>query len=114
MSGSAAPRSGSPLAAMLLTGTANLLTAGVCMFIALLGGNGVAPSRGGWLLGGTALALLAGWVAGLATARRLAHLGQARGLPAMASVAVASGVTVAAYAVLGMLTTFVLLLLAGA
>ena len=98
---------GTPLAAMLLTGAANLLPAATCMFMALMGGNGVA-------LGGTALALLAGWVAGLATARRLAHWGQARGWPAMASVAVASGVTVAAYAVLGMLTTFVLLLLAGA
>ena len=39
---------GTPLAAMLLTGAANLLPAATCMFMALMGGNGVA-------LGGTAL-----------------------------------------------------------
>ena len=80
---------GTPLAAMLLTGAANLLPAATCMFMALMGGNGVA-------LGGTALALLAGWVAGLVMARHLAQWGQARGWPGIASVAVASGATVAA------------------
>lgn len=103
-----------PLAAMLLTGAANLLPAGTCMFMALLGGNGVAPSRGGWLLGGTALALLAGWVAGLVMARHLAQWGEARGWPGIACVAAASGATVAAYIVLGVLATFILLLVAGA
>ena len=91
---------GTPLAAMLLTGAANLLPAATCMFMALLGG--------------TALALLAGWVAGLVMARHLAQWGQARGWPGIASVAVASGATVAAYIVLGVLTTFILLLVAGA
>ena len=57
---------GTPLVAMLLTGAANLLPAATCMFMALMGGNGVA-------LGGTALALLAGWVAGLVMARHLAR-----------------------------------------
>lgn len=114
MSDSAAPLTGAPLAAMLLTGTVNLLIAGVCLFMALLGGNGVAPSRGGWLLGGTALALLAGWAAGIAMARHLAQWGQARDWPGIVSIAVASGATVAAYAVLGVLTTFILLFLAGA
>ena len=61
-----------------------------------------------------ALALLAGWVAGLVMARHLAQWGQARGWPGIASVAVASGATVAAYIVLGVLTTFILLLVAGA
>ena len=98
---------GTPLVAMLLTGAAKLLPAGACMFMALMGGNGVA-------LGGTALALLAGWVAGLVMARHLAQWGQARGWPGIASVAVASGATVAAYIVLGVLTTFILLLVAGA
>ena len=103
-----------PRIAMALAGIANLLPALFCMFTALLGGNGLSSAQGGRLLGGLALVLALGWVAGLFLARHLAQWGQGRDWSGAASVAAAGCGTVAVYTVLAVLATFAALLWATA
>ena len=99
-----------PHIAMLLAGAANLGPALFFMFTALLGSNGMNTTQGGRLLGGLALLLALGWVAGLFLARQIVQWAQERGWSAFASVAAAGSGSVAVYTVLGLLATFAMLL----
>jgi len=103
-----------PGIAMLLAGAANLLPALFFLFTALLGSNGMNSTQGGRLLGGLALLLALGWVAGLFLARQMARWAQERGWSSLASVAAAGSGTVAVYTVLALLATFAMLLAVGA
>ena len=93
--------------AMVLTGVGNLLLAGIWMFGALLGGNGMNTSQGERFLGAIALSLALLWAASPVLARRLTDWGLARGWNTAVCVVLATVLSVAAWLVLAFVATVV-------
>ncbi|MBD9391786.1 MULTISPECIES: hypothetical protein [unclassified Acidovorax] len=93
--------------AMVLTGAGNLLLAGVWMFGALLGANGMNSSQGGRFLGAIALSLALLWAGSLVLARRLTAWGLARGWSTGVCVVLATVLAVVAWAALAFVATVV-------